>query len=57
MKKVNETIQFLKKHQGIAITLGVIIVGFIGYKVATNIYKKNNDVLIAQKQAQITPNS
>jgi len=56
MSKANDTIQFLRKHKGFTISLAAIVIGFIGYKVATKIYKKNNDILIARQQAQITPN-
>ena len=55
MSKSNDTIQFLTKHKGISVAIAAIIVGFIGYKVAVNIYKRNNDILIAQQQSQITP--
>jgi len=56
MSKVNQVFGFLEKHKVIAISLGAVIVGFVGYKIATNIYKKNNDILIAKEQSQINPN-
>lgn len=50
---IENTIKFSNKHKGIAIGVGVIILTFVGYKVATNMWKRKNDILIA-KQQQIT---
>ncbi len=50
---VENTIQFSNKHKGIAIGVGVIILAVVSYKIATKMWKRKNDILIAKQQTQI----